>query len=76
MKKENMEEEFQKTRQFLRACMQGVVNGEINHQMAKDIGFLAQQQNYNMALEATLFPQEKRGIASKEILAVASNLVK
>ena len=43
MKKEDhMEQEFQKTRLFLRACMQGVVDGSVNHQQAKDIGYLAQ----------------------------------
>ena len=71
---DTMEGEFKQTRAFLRAAMAGVVTGEVNHQKAKDIALLAQQQNYNMAMEATLFPKEARGLPSSELIAQANKL--
>jgi len=74
IRKESMLGEFDQTRSFLRNCMAGIVTGEINHVQAKDIAMLAQQQNYNMALEATLFPETERGISSSKLLESASAL--
>ena len=66
--------EFDQTRAFLRQCMAGVVTGEINHQAAKDVAMLAQAQNYNMALEANMFPKHGRGESSQKLLNSASVL--
>lgn len=70
-----MEGEFSQTRAFLRQCMNSVVHGELNHQRAQDIAMLAKQQNYNMALEATLFPRDARGVSSQKLLDAASVLI-
>ena len=71
----SMQNEFDHTRDFLRQCMAAIVKGELSHQQAGDIVDLAQQQNYNMALEATLFPGESKPIEAKGLVKIAAKLV-
>jgi len=72
VRKQTMQGEFDQTRSFLRQCMAAVVRGDINHQQAKDVALLAQQQNYNMALEMALFGSKPQ--ATKELLQAADRL--
>jgi len=71
-RRQSMQGEFDQTRAFLRQCMSAVVTGELNHVQAKDVAMLAQQQNYNMALEATLFPSESKIVKSAELIEPAT----
>lgn len=70
-----MEGEFDQTRAFIRQCMADVATGSLSHPMAQDIIALANAQNHNMALEATMFPRNNRGEPSSKLLELADNMV-
>lgn len=70
-----MKGEFKETRNFLRMCMAGVIQGTINHQQASDVAMLANQQNYNLVVESKMFPPEARAIANQDILNSANALI-